>query len=941
MARSRSLRGAPPWRRVLAEVEKRERNSTRGYHRELRYDIDVAATAMYGALVIHVRYGLGTGWRDTPLWRPFLVHYAAEDVPVLTFLDGAGGRPAPKGASGQVDSRFHVPLPLAVDVLERVVLTGRAHIAAANGEADPSAPPIAWDDGDLYELALDATVVTPGEIAIVPFLERKADRADLATAVLVLDGGLAVWRDRAASFDDRGQFPWISTWRTLQSVSLPEADLPAFLEEIHKRERAPRVALPAERAFERVRIAPRPYVVIKTQTVKGITLDPWLDYGGAFVNPRDEGHAVIDRTNRRILDRDAAAEVRAMRQLEEHGARSVGGGWRVGKRSLVDVTRALLGAGWRVEIDGKLQRRASTLTFGVATGIDWLDVRVDAKFDGVPLLLPELLSAIRQNRRNVVLADGSLGELPDTWVERLERWRALAETTSETLRFRKVQAALVAALADKDGSVAADEAFVLVREELRAFDGVTPLDPPATFHGTLREYQREALGWFSYLRRFGFGGCLADDMGLGKTVQVLAMLDARRVDRAGPSLVVVPRSVIYNWSSEAAKFAPDLRVHLHDGARRLPAGDHFAEHDVVLTTYGLLRRDADALAKVEFDYVILDEAQTIKTARSSASKSARALRARHKLALTGTPIENHLGELASLLDFLDPGLLGATGALTHLSPGSRQLDEETRELLGKAIRPFFLRRTKKQVAGELPDRVEQTLSCTLDPTHQRLYDELRDHYRTSLGRRIAKDGWGKSSAHILEALLRLRQVACHPGLVDKTRRGESSAKLETLLEQLASAREEGQKSLVFSQFTSLLSIVRARLDAAGVAYEYLDGKTRDRQKRVERFQSDPDCSVFLLSIKAGGVGINLTAAEYVFLLDPWWNPATEAQAIDRAHRIGQAKTVFAYRLLARGTIEEKVEALQKEKRDLADSLFGDRGAALVGLTREDLEGLLA
>jgi SNF2 family DNA or RNA helicase len=414
-------------------------------------------------------------------------------------------------------------------------------------------------------------------------------------------------------------------------------------------------------------------------------------------------------------------------------------------------------------------------------------------------------------------------------------------------------------------------------------------------------------------------------MGLGKTVQVLAMLDARRVDHAGPSLVVVPRSVIYNWSSEAAKFAPELHIHLHDGARRLPAGDHFADHDVVLTTYGLLRRDAEALSKIDFDYVILDEAQTIKTARSAASKSARGLRARHKLALTGTPVENHLGELASLLDFLDPGLLGATGALTHLSPGSRQLDDDTLDLLGKAIRPFFLRRTKKQVAGELPDRVEQTLSCTLDPTHQRLYDELRDHYRTSLGRRIAKDGWGKSSAHVLEALLRLRQVACHPGLVDKTRRGESSAKLEALLEQLA----------------SLLAIVRARLDAAGVAYEYLDGATRDRQQRVERFQSDPDCSVFLLSIKAGGVGINLTAAEYVFLLDPWWNPATEAQAIDRAHRIGQAKTVFAYRLLARGTIEEKVQALQKEKRDLADSLFGDRGAALVGLTREDLEGLLA
>jgi superfamily II DNA or RNA helicase len=926
---------------VLAEVAKREKGSFRGYHRELRYDIDVDATGRYGALVVYVRYGLGAGFRDAPLWKPFAIHYAPDDLAVLTFLDGAAGRPAAKGHAGQIDPRFHVPLGLADDVLARVVQTGRAFVTLEDGQSDASAPALVWDDGEIYDLALDAKMVAAGELAIVPFLERGAERVDLDDALLVLDGGVVLWRDRAASFDDRGQFPWITTSRSLDSIPLAEAELPTFLEELHKRERAPRVVLPPERAFERVRMAPRPYVVIKTQTAKGITLDPWLDYGGAFVNPRDEGHAVIDRANRRILDRDAAAEARAVAELVEHGARAVGGGWRVGKRSLVDITRALLGVGWRVEIDGRLQRRASTLTFGVATGIDWLDVRVDAKFDGVPLLLPELLAAIRQSRRNVVLADGSLGELPEAWVERLERWRALAETTAETLRFKKVQAALVAALADRDGSVAADEAFVVAREELRAFDGVTPLDPPPTFRGTLRGYQREALGWFSYLRRFGFGGCLADDMGLGKTVQVLAMLDARRVDRAGPSLVVVPRSVIYNWASEAAKFAPELRVHLHDGARRLPAGDHFADHDVVLTTYGLLRRDAAALATIEFDYVILDEAQTIKTARSAASKSARALRARHKLALTGTPVENHLGELASLLEFLDPGLLGATGALTHLSAGARQLDDDTRELLGKAIRPFFLRRTKKQVASELPDRVEQTLSCTLDPTHQRLYDELRDHYRTSLGRRIAKDGWGKSSAHVLEALLRLRQVACHPGLVDKTRRDDPSAKLETLLAQLASAREEGQKSLVFSQFTSLLAIVRARLDAAGVRYEYLDGATRDRQKRVEHFQSDPECSVFLLSIKAGGVGINLTSAEYVFLLDPWWNPATEAQAIDRAHRIGQQKTVFAYRLLSRGTIEEKVQALQKEKRDLADSLFGDRGAALVGLTREDLEGLLS
>ena len=364
-----------------------------------------------------------------------------------------------------------------------------------------------------------------------------------------------------------------------------------------------------------------------------------------------------------------------------------------------------------------------------------------------------------------------------------------------------------------------------------------------------------------------------------------------------------------------------------------------------MTTYGLLRRDAATLARVSFDYVVLDEAQAIKIgAQRVVGKAARTLSAQHKLALTGTPIENHLGELASLLDFLNPGVLGASTALARLSAGgagTAKLDDASRDLLARGIRPFFLRRTKLEVAPELPARVEQTIYCELEPEHRRHYDELRDHYRRSIARRIAKDGWGRSAVHVLEALLRLRQLACHPGLVDRARRGEPSAKVDALLEHLVSARAEGHKALVFSQFTSLLAIVRQRLDAAGITYEYLDGATADRPRRVERFQSDPECSAFLLSLKAGGVGLNLPAADYVFLLDPWWNPASEGQAIDRAHRIGQTRTVFAYRLLARGTIEEKVEALQREKKALADAFFGERGAALGGLGREDLEMLLA
>jgi len=941
----------PPWRRVLATATTRERAALAGYRPTLRYDVDVASAQRGGVIVVRVRSVAGEGASAfvTPahLSRPFASHVDGVDAALLALLDGGRSRPeTTTGRYGGVEPVFEVPREISADVLERLAATGRAHLAGPGGETDRAAPAIAWDEGADYVLVLDVGMTQPGVLSITPVLERGPERMPVDRPLLLLEG-VALFRERVASYDDAGQPEWAHAARSGEpQLVLADADLAPMMEELHTLERAPRVNLPPERAFVRVAMTPRPCAILRTRVARGISVEVGLDYEGHRVHAHDWGHALIDRAGRRIIVRDEPAEWRAVAVLESRGATPVSGRFRIAKRDLVDTTRALLAAGWRVEVDGRLHRRATTLALGVSTGIDWLDVTVRADFDGAPLALPEMLAAIRQHRRSVALSDGSIGEIPEEWADRLVRWSALAEPTRESLRFAKAQAGFVAALSEGDAQVAVDAAFERARAELRAFDGIAPEDPPETFRGTLREYQRRALGWFAYLRRFGFGGCLADDMGLGKTVQVLALLEARRAANAAggaaaprPSLVVAPRSVLYNWASEAARFAPLLRVHVHAGARR--DAERVGEHDVVLTTYGLLRRDADALARIPFDYVVLDEAQSIKTSRSAAAKAARALRAEHKLALTGTPIENHLGELASLLEFLNPGVLGASSALQRLAPGARQLDEDTRELLARGVRPFFLRRTKLEVAPELPARVEQTIYCELDPDHRRHYDELRDHYRRSLARRIDRDGWGKSTVHVLEALLRLRQLACHPGLVDRERRAEDSAKLEALLAHLASARTEGHKALVFSQFTSLLSIVRARLDAAGVAYEYLDGATKDRAARVARFQEDADCSAFLLSLKAGGVGLNLPAADYVFLLDPWWNPASEAQAIDRAHRIGQTRTVFAYRLLARGTIEEKVESLQREKRALSDAFFGDRGAALGGITRDDLEQLLA
>jgi SNF2 family DNA or RNA helicase len=338
---------------------------------------------------------------------------------------------------------------------------------------------------------------------------------------------------------------------------------------------------------------------------------------------------------------------------------------------------------------------------------------------------------------------------------------------------------------------------------------------------------------------------------------------------------------------------------------------------------------------------VLDEAQAIKNANTASAKAVRLLRGTHRLALSGTPVENHLGELWSLFEFLNPGMLGEAKVLKMTGGLARNPGEEARQLLAHALRPFILRRTKQQVARELPPKTEQTIFCELEPVQRKQYDDLRRHYRDTLLSRVQNDGVGKATMHVLEALLRLRQAACHPGLLDEKRKEEPSAKLDVLLDHLDELREEGHKALVFSQFTSLLAIVRERLDEAGVRYEYLDGATRDRQARVDTFQNDPACSLFLVSLKAGGVGLNLTAAEYVFLLDPWWNPAVEAQAIDRTHRIGQSRPVFAYRLIARDTVEEKVLELQKNKRDLADAILGEDNSLIRDLKREDLELLLS
>jgi SNF2 family DNA or RNA helicase len=617
-------------------------------------------------------------------------------------------------------------------------------------------------------------------------------------------------------------------------------------------------------------------------------------------------------------------------------------------RRLPEISTALLDAGWKVEAYGKPVRKSTGASnFSVKSDIDWFELTGEFEFDGSSVGLPELLKAVRTKSDFVELDDGSYGMIPEEWIQKYGGLVNMANTSENGVRFAPSQALLLDALLAGQSQTKLDKKFQSVCRKFKQFSGIEPRSPPRTFKGQLRDYQKQGLGWLNFLKTFRLGGCLADDMGLGKTVQVLALLEARRTRRLKknevrlPSLIVVPKSLIFNWIAEAERFTPRLKIVAYHGKARHELTGKFDAYDAIVTTYGTLRLDIAKWQEQRFDFAILDEAQAIKNPQSQSAKACRLLDADYRLALSGTPIENHLGELWSLFEFLNPGILGRSDhfkAMTQQKKGV--IDATGLQLVASGLRPFILRRTKEQVLTELPEKNEQTLYCEMPPAQKKLYGELRDFYRLNLNQTIKEKGLAQSKIHVLEALLRLRQAACHPALIDGSRAKIPSAKLQTLLEQLDELAGTGHKALVFSQFTSFLALVRNELDKRGTTYEYLDGKTSNRGATVDRFQTDPECTVFLISLKAGGQGLNLTAADYVFILDPWWNPAVEAQAIDRAHRMGQERRVIAYRLISKDTVEERIMEMQRDKKQLADAVITADNSLIRSLTAEDLQILL-
>ncbi len=850
-------------------------------------------------------------------------------------------------------SHFAVPAPLVDELLPRLAATGRLAWTSRTGRGvDPrSVHPLGWDPGPAWavKLRLAAHPSQADALGCTARLVRAGDEVDLADVVAAFHDGLILFPDRLARLSPH-ETPWVNALRSRPVMEVREQDFDAFLSQLTTLPRTPELEID-ERLGITIEVGqPQGKLVVdsapyhRSQLVAHLI----LRYRSREIPLPEPSDMIWDSEARRILRRDAMAEARLAHALDQLGLQPqrdhrFDQSWQFPADRLPEIVTQLAASGWTIVAQGRLIRGGGEFSGSVATGIDWFDVHASVKFDGASAALPELLEAFRQRRQFVVLDDGSQGVLPEEWIQRYAPLLEIAEQQGESFRFRKCQALLLDALVAEQATLSCDRDFTEYCDRLQRFSGIESATAPSQFVGELRPYQEEGLAWLGFLQDFHLGGCLADDMGLGKTVQVLALLQARRQTRSKrrkphrTSLVVVPKSLVFNWLEEAARFTPQLRLIDYTGPQRHDRLAELAKADVVLTTYGTLRRDILELKPISFDYAILDEATAIKNHHSQASKAARLIQADHRLAMTGTPVENHLGELWSLFEFLNPGMLGRQVSFRQLLNTSAE-DEATLATLRAALRPFILRRTKEQVLTELPEKTEQTLYCDMTARQRRHYHELRDHYRAQVTDKVNRLGLKRSKIHVLEALLRLRQIACDPRLLDPQE--TSGAKLELLLERLEEVVERGHKALVFSQFTSLLALVRESVEARGWDFEYLDGRTRARAEHVHRFQSDAGCQLFLISLKAGGHGLNLTAADYVFILDPWWNPAVEAQAIDRAHRLGQTRRVVAYRIICRDTVEDKIVQLQQTKREVAEAIISADQSLISRLTADDLRLLL-
>jgi hypothetical protein len=597
------------------------------------------------------------------------------------------------------------------------------------------------------------------------------------------------------------------------------------------------------------------------------------------------------------------------------------------------------------EISGnKLNLHKIKITIQVQSGVNWFNTKVKARFGRQPVNMKSLYKAIRNKTKFVQLDDGTMGILPADWIAKFTGYFTAGEVLDdETLRTPKINFASIAELYEDE---MLDDVVRLeiktYQQKLRDFESIQEVAPSPDLKTTLRAYQQEGLNWLNFLDDFNFGGCLADDMGLGKTIQIIAfILSQRNKVKQNTNLLIVPTSLIFNWQAELLKFAPSLKLLTVYGAGRAKSAEGFDDHEVILTSYGTLLSDVHFLKHYVFNYIFLDESQNIKNPGSQRCKAARLLKSRNKITITGTPIENNTFDLYGQLSFACPGLLGSWQYFKDIysTPIDKfKVNKRFKELQQK-VRPFILRRTKQEVARELPDKTEMVLYCEMQPEQRKIYNAYEKEFREFISA-TTEEQLPRSSMYVLKGITKLRQICDSPLLLKGEKMpGHESAKIDTLLEQIGD-KAPYHKILVFSQFVGMLDLIRKELENRKIGFTYLTGSTVNREAVVNDFQHNEKVRVFLISLKAGGTGLNLTAADYVYLVDPWWNPAIENQAIDRSYRIGQHKNVIAVRLICPDTIEEKMVKLQEAKRVLAGELIQGDSSIFKSLTKGDLLGLL-
>ncbi len=583
----------------------------------------------------------------------------------------------------------------------------------------------------------------------------------------------------------------------------------------------------------------------------------------------------------------------------------------------------------------------------ISSHTDWFDAKVDIVFGDQKVSVAEVKKALANKQQFVQLNDGTLGILPEEWLKKYSLLFRVGEGRMDKLKLSRYHLSVIDELYENRNE---EELTIQLEEKysrIKEFDNIKEIEAPTNLQPILRPYQVAGFQWLNYLHEVSWGGIMADDMGLGKTVQALSFLQYyyETYDGALSALVVCPTTLIYNWENEIKKFTPSLEYYIHHGSMRIRSVEELKKHHVIITTYGTLRSDIKTFMQMPLDYVILDESQAIKNPSSKVTKAATLLNAKHRLCMSGTPLQNNTFDIYAQMNFLNPGMLGSVEFFRQefAIPIDKFGEAEQKDHLKKILYPFILRRTKEQVAKDLPDKTETILFCEMEDEQRKIYDAYRNDFRAKIMGTIEEQGIQKSQLTILQGLMKLRQICDSPAILNEQEKFENhSIKLEELAREI-SENIGNHKALVFSQFLGMLALIRQKLEELGVKYEYFDGSTSapDREKAIQAFQADDETRVFLISLKAGGVGLNLTAADYVYIVDPWWNPAVEQQAIDRTHRIGQTKNIFAYRMICKDTIEDKIMQLQEKKRLLAKELIADDTTFVKALSKEDVEYLFS